>query len=38
MNVFSVLLLFLGNVCVVLSKDFDWISSIYPGKLSFKIS
>ena len=38
MNVFSVLLFFLGNVYVVLSKDFDWISGIYPGKLSFKIS
>ena len=33
MNVFSVLLLFLGNVCVTVS--FKW-SSKYPGKLSFK--
>jgi hypothetical protein len=36
MNVLSVLLLFVGNVCVVHSIDFDWPSGIYPGKLSFK--
>lgn len=37
MAILFVLLLFLGNVCVTFSIDYDWTSGIYPGKLSFEV-
>ena len=37
MVILLVLLLFLGNVCVTFSIDYDWTSGIYPGKLSFEV-